>query len=121
MAPELVATTVCAECGADLPPSAGVCPGCGAATIVAAARKPPALASSAAGGRSLLDRPWFILGLLFFVTAILGLPLLWISRGFSRVWKIVLSVVVTLYTALLLWGFWWIMNWSVSRIMDSLR
>lgn len=121
MAPELVATTVCAECGADLPPSAGVCPGCGIASSVAAVRKPPALASSAAGGRSLLDRPWFVLGLLFFVTAILGLPLLWISRGFPRVWKIVLSVVVTVYTALLLWGFWWLMNWSVSRIMDSLR
>ena len=70
--------------------------------------------------RSLLDRPWFILCLLFFVTAILGLPLLWISRGFSLAWKIALSVVVTLYTALLLWGFWWIMSWSVSRIMDSL-
>ena len=72
-------------------------------------------------GRSLLDRPWFILGLLFLVTAMLGLPLLWMSRGFSRSWKIVLSVAVTLYTAALLWGFWLIMNWSVSRIIDSLR
>jgi hypothetical protein len=55
------------------------------------------------------------------VTAILGLPLLWMSRGFSRPWKIVLSVAVTLYTAALLWGFWLIMHWSVSRIIDSLR
>lgn len=76
--------------------------------------------NSAAGGKSLLDRPWFILGLLFLVTAILGLPLLWISRGFSPAWKIVLSVIVTLYTALLFWGFWLVLTWSVSRIMDSI-
>lgn len=78
-------------------------------------------AAGSAFGRSLLDRPWFILGLLFLVTAILGLPLLWMSRGFSRAWKIALSVAVTLYTAALFWGFWLTMNWSVSRIIDSLR
>lgn len=121
MAPELVTTIVCAECGAELPPSANVCPGCGAAAAVTAAEKPPQMAGSTAGVRSLLDRPWLILILLFFVTAILGLPLLWISRGFSLAWKIVLSVVVTTYTTLLLWGFWLIMNWSASRIIDSLR
>jgi hypothetical protein len=117
MAPDLATTSVCAECGAELAPLVSVCPGCGTATTVAAAQKPPQMA----GFRSLVDRPWLILGLLFFVTAALGLPLLWISRGFSLAWKIVLSVLVTLYTALLLWGFWWIMNWSVSRIMESLR
>ncbi|MCU0875145.1 MAG: hypothetical protein MUE50_22665 [Pirellulaceae bacterium] len=68
-----------------------------------------------------MDRPWFILGLLFLVTAIFGLPLLWMSRGFSRPGKIVLSVAITLYTAALLWGFGLIMHWSVSRIIDSLR
>ncbi len=79
------------------------------------------LRTSAPGGPSLLDRPWVILCLLFFVTAILGLPLLWISRGFSRAGKIALSVIVTLYTALLMWGFWLVMSWCVSRIMESLR
>jgi ribosomal protein L40E len=118
MSPELVTPIVCPDCGAELPPAARVCPRCGAATP-ARASDPPA-AHSAARSSSLLDRPWFILCLLFFVTAILGVPLLWISRGFSLAWKIVLSVVVTLYTALLLWGFWWIMDWSLSRIMDSL-
>ena len=93
----------------------------GPAPTAASESDPPLSADSAPSRTSLLDRPWFILGLLFFVAAILGLPLLWMSGGFSRVWKIVLSVVVTLYTALLLWGFWLIMSWSVSRIMDSLR
>lgn len=110
---------VCSACGAEVPPSAGVCQRCGAATRVAAAG-PAQAVNSAAGGKSLLDRPWFILGLLFLVTAILGLPLLWISRGFSPAWKIVLSVIVTLYTVLLFWGFWLVLTWSVSRIMDSI-
>jgi hypothetical protein len=116
---ELQTPIICPACGAQWPPSVSVCPHCGAAATASAA-KPPQAANSATRGDSLLDRPWFILCLLFFVTAILGLPLLWISRGFSRTWKIALSVIVTLYTALLLWGFWRIMSWSVSRIMDSL-
>lgn len=119
MEPELETTILCSECGAQRPPSVGVCPDCGAAAT-ASASQPPQAADSAASEKTLLDRPWFILCLLFFVTAILGLPLLWISRGFSLTWKIALSLIVTLYTALLLWGFWWIMSWSVSRIMDSL-
>ncbi len=117
--PEPAAKTVCSACGAELPPVAGVCRRCGTATTVAAAKSAQA-AGPADGGQSLLDSPWLILALLFLVTAILGLPLLWISRGFSPAWKILLSVIVTLYTALLLWGFWLILNWSVSRIMESL-
>lgn len=128
MESRLVETIVCPACGAELPPSASICSRCGNATVASetrcaspGSRWPTAPATGAAVGRSLLDRPWFILGLLFLVTAILGLPLLWMSRGFSRTWKIVLSVAVTLYTAALLWGFWRIMNWSVSRIIDSLH
>jgi len=119
MDPERETPILCSECGTELPPSASVCPHCKAAARPSASYSPQA-ANSAASENPLLDRPWLILCLLFFVTAILGLPLLWISRGFSLTWKIVLSLIVTLYTALLLWGFWWIMNWSLSRIMNSL-
>ena len=122
MEPRLVDTIVCPACGAELPPSASACARCGSTTtasVPGGSQLPPAAASRT--NTSLLDRPWFILGLLFLVTAILGLPLLWMSRGFSRPWKIVLSVAVTLYTAALLWGFGLIMHWSVSRIIDSLR
>jgi len=122
MASRLVETIVCPACGAELPPSASACIRCGSTTTASVpGRSQPPPTATCRTGRSLLDRPWFILGLLFLVTAILGLPLLWMSHGFSRPWKIVLSVAVTLYTAALLWGFWLIMNWSVSRIMDSLR
>ena len=121
MPPEQATTAVCAECGARLPPSSHVCPGCGGATTAVTAQPPPPQTVPLTGFRSLVDRPWLILCLLFFVTAICGLPLLWISRGFSLTWKIVLSLIVTLYTVLLFWGFWWIVNWSWTRILDSLR
>ncbi|HEX5102727.1 MAG TPA: hypothetical protein VFV87_02890, partial [Pirellulaceae bacterium] len=52
--------------------------------------------------RDAVDNPWLMLAMLFFVTAALGLPFLWISRGFSMFWKIVLTVVVTAWTVLIL-------------------
>lgn len=123
MESRLIETIVCPACGAELPPSARVCSRCGSATAASGPDGASRLqrSKSTGAGTSLLDRPWFILGLLFLVTAILGLPLLWTSHGFSRPWKFVLSVAVTLYTAALFWGFWLIMNWSASRIIDSLR
>lgn len=70
--------------------------------------------------REMVDNRWLILATLFFVTAALGLPLLWISRGFSRGAKWALSVVMILYTALLLYLFWLVMMWSYTRIVDAL-
>ena len=34
--------------------------------------------------REIIDNPWLMILMLFFVTAALGLPFLWMSRGFSR-------------------------------------
>ena len=123
MVSRLIETIICPACGAELPPSAGVCPRCASPTSVDSPRSASEFPSATAREQrtSLLDQPWFIVGLLFLVTAILGLPLLWASRGFSRLGKVALSVAVTLYTAALLWGFCLIMHWSWSRILDSLR
>ena len=70
--------------------------------------------------RSLLDNRWIVLAGLFLVTGALGIPFLWIGRAFSTRMKILLSIVVTLYTALLLWLFWLVMLWSYHRISESL-
>lgn len=72
------------------------------------------------GWREALDNPWLVLGMLFFVTAALGLPLLWLSRGFSNLSKIALTFAVLAWTALLLWLFWLIMLWCYARIADAL-
>ena len=78
---------------------------------------PPRPERSAAA--KILDNPWIVLALLFFVTAALGLPLLWISRAFSAPMKILLSIVVMLYTLLLLAVFWLIMAWCYGRITEA--
>ena len=46
-------------------------------------------------------RPWSVVFLLFFVLGPLGLPLLWKSPAFSRRAKIVLTVAMGIYGALL--------------------
>lgn len=61
--------------------------------------------------RRALDNPWLMLAMLFFVTAAFGIPFLWISRGFSRAAKIILTLVVLLYTVLILWAFFAFMSW----------
>ncbi len=61
--------------------------------------------------RRALDNPWLMLAMLFFVTAAFGIPFLWLSHGFSRAAKIVLTIVVLLYTVLILWAFYAFMTW----------
>jgi hypothetical protein len=70
--------------------------------------------------RFLIDTPWIMVLTLFFVTAALGLPFLWMSRGFSVLSKLVLTVLVLAWTALVLWVFWLIMVWCYTRIVDAL-
>ena len=47
-------------------------------------------------------RPWAVVVLLFLVLGPLGLPLLWKSPSFTRGWKIVLTVLMVVYTVMLL-------------------
>jgi hypothetical protein len=66
--------------------------------------------------RDIVDNQWLMVGMLFFVTAALGLPLLWISRGFSTWAKIVLTIAVLAWTAFVLWVFFLIMAWCWSQL-----
>jgi hypothetical protein len=115
MATERRDMAICAACGTAFPKSSPACTRCGVPVM------PPPVAREPGLLRALLDNPWFVLVLLFFVMAILGLPVLWISRGFSVAAKIVLSVLVALYTALLFWLTWLIIAWSYASMMRSLR
>jgi hypothetical protein len=83
-------------------------------------KPPPAQSSSAnpsSSWRQVIDNPWLMLGMLFGVTLFLGLPFLWISRGFSLFGKIVVTILVLLWSALVFWIFWLIMAWCIPRIM----
>ncbi len=112
---------LCPVCAAEFATTAACCPRCGATFAGPGAQ--PALGPACPRER-LLDNRWFILALLFGVLAVFGLPLLWFSRGFSRRAKIVLSVIVVLYTALLLWLMWLMLRWlyaSISHTLHDLR
>ncbi len=67
------------------------------------------------------DNPYLILGALFFVTAAPGLPMLWVSKKFTPLMKVVWSVVVVLYTALILYLFYLCCMWSWGQISDALK
>lgn len=73
----------------------------------------PSTSNVSPAWRRALDNPWLMLVMLFFVTAAFGIPFLWLSRGFSTTVKVALTIVVLLYTGLILWAFtvfmiyWW--------------
>lgn len=71
--------------------------------------------------RKLIDNKLAMLAMLFFVTAALGLPFLWRSKRFSRTEKGVWSVIVSIYTIIILWAFCAVMWWSYSRIRESMQ
>jgi hypothetical protein len=76
--------------------------------------------ATAPSWRQAVDNPRLVVLTLFFVTAALGLPLLWMSRGFSTLWKVVLTIAVLAWTVLILWVFWVVMVWCVTRITDAM-
>lgn len=82
--------------------------------------QPLAQANKSGNWKDLVHNKWAVLATLFFVTAALGLPLLWKSRGFSRNEKILWTVVVLIYTGLVFWAFGAVMWWSYARISESL-
>lgn len=77
----------------------------------------PSPSSPAGSLRAAIDTPWAVLILLFFVTGFLGLPVLWISRGFTPGMKVVWSVVVILYTCMLIGCCGMVLWWVWSRAM----
>jgi hypothetical protein len=82
---------------------------------------PPDAKTTRQSWRDLIDRPLILLAVLFFVTAAPGLPLLWMSRAFSLVSKIVLTILVLAWTALVLWAFYLVMAWCLPRIWESIQ
>ena len=65
----------------------------------------------------LLESKAAILGVLFTVTGVLGLPLLWYSPRFSPRERWIWAVVVTLYTLLLIALVVWVLQWSYRQLV----
>lgn len=55
-----------------------------------------------AGAEKLIQSKLAVLACLFLVTGFLGLPLLWMNRGFSTAERLLWAIVVTIYTLALI-------------------
>lgn len=103
--------TVCRQCSGPLDAGAPVCPRCGAP------------AAGSVGYRPKPRRDWaeslaMVLFLLFAALGPLALPLLWRSPKFSRTWKIVLTILAAIQTALVVWLLWFVVHWFVESLKE---
>ncbi len=71
--------------------------------------------------RELADNPWLVLGMLFFVTLFLGLPVLWLSRGFSPLAKVLWTVLLLVWTGVVFWLFYLLMVFVVIPPIRDFR
>ncbi|MFK8115109.1 MAG: hypothetical protein AB8B91_23105 [Rubripirellula sp.] len=60
-----------------------------------------------------------VLAMLFLVTGFLGIPLLWMNKKFSPTERIVWSIIVTIYTSVLIWIAAAIVIWSYRQIFGA--
>lgn len=114
MEPAFKATIVCPACNTEMAPNATNCDSCGAAAQ--AVETSGADQKKSGGLRKYIDNPWVILAFMFGAAMVLGLPFLWKSRGFSTLGKVFWTIVVTLYTILVFWLVWQLMQWCWGRI-----
>ena len=77
------------------------CPICEAILLDEFCSKCEVIVARPGGQERILDQRLPILIILFGVMGVLGLPLLWMSRAFRFETRIILSIVVVIYTCLL--------------------
>jgi hypothetical protein len=102
MTEPVLAELVCRRCGAALDAANNFCCRCGRPT----GQQP-----------QWWESPWMVLPMLFLVLGPLALPMLWRSRRFTRPWKWVLTILVTMMTLFLLW----VISLEVQQTLKVLR
>jgi hypothetical protein len=117
----LIETTVCHECYAVLDAGDNYCRRCGAnltglSDDGRAAVRP--VMASVVERPKFSESPWVVLPMLFLVFGPLALPLLWRSRRFTRLWKIVLTVIMAVVTVYLIWSIWYVLNQSLAPLRE---
>ena len=108
-AAEQIERIVCPRCCAVLDASDNFCRHCGQPTRESAAGRSGQIATTARKSNWAESRA-MVFVMLFVVLGPLALPLLWRSREFSLVWKIVLTVVMVALTALILYLIWYVID-----------
>jgi len=111
----IVPAIICRRCRASLDASDNYCRRCGMPTAQLTGLSGNRSAVEPSGAGPAFDPsaqprwwegPWVVLALLFLVLGPLALPLLWRSRRFTLLWKVVLTVLVTVMTIWLCWKIW---------------
>lgn len=77
------------------------------------------ISTSQAGSGGILQSRRGLLVLLFGVTGVLGLPLLWVSPSFSSAEKVLYSLLVSLYTFVLVGVAGGILWWAYLRVIGA--
>lgn len=111
----VIASVVCPACGQSVAALETRCGSCGSelasAPRVNLPRQATATATLAPAGASIIDQRGPLLLLLFGAMGVLGLPLLWYSRAFGPLAKLLIGALVTVWTAalaaLVLWSWMW--------------
>jgi hypothetical protein len=104
-------TSVCRNCGATRDATDNYCRRCGMPTPNQQATRPLGWSES----------PWFILPLLFLIIGPLALPLLWRSRYFTPLGKLILTVLVAILTVYLCWSVWVVVNQAIEPLNELER
>lgn len=121
-----VRTIACYRCGTLLKVEDNYCRHCGAPTVYGGQVEPragvaPLPASAVRERHKATDNPWFVLAMLFLALGPLALPMLWRSRGFSLLWKAVLTAIVVGVTVILVVALWYIVAQSLESVAQALR
>ncbi len=65
---------------------------------------------------SFVDDPWKLTAFLFLLAGAAGIPLIWSSRGLTLNGKIILTILVSIYTLVLLAILGWFLVWAFHRL-----
>ena len=123
-----VKKVVCPQCSAELDAGDSFCRRCGARTDAAASRasvqRGGAPATPQPGGpgtphHDVAESRWAVLVLLFAALGPLAFPVLWRSPKFSRAWKVVLTIVVSIITCVVVWLLWYVIHLFVEALRES--
>lgn len=110
---------VCRRCFAVLEVGDRFCRHCGVPTSTEsglAAMVGPCMAKPSHGRPNWSESRLVVLAMLFLVLGPLGLPMLWRSRQFSAVWKIVLTVLILGLSMALLAMIWYVLQVSLEPL-----
>lgn len=110
--PLIIASVACAHCGSDVDHGSERCVHCDAPLAPAKISN----GNTRPGHRPVIDDRWQLMLLLFGAMGVLGIPLLWYSRAFGVLSKLLLSLAVTAWTAALVAFCWWSWSWSMGRL-----